>query len=60
MSNNKKILGATKKSEREKAKTLLLELAGKAIATLSKAETERLLTALCLLFGVADVNGIIK
>ena len=60
MSDDKKKLGATKKSEREKAKTLLLELAGKTIATLSKSETDKLLTALCLMLGIATVEGKIK
>jgi hypothetical protein len=60
MSNDKKILGAQKKAEREKAANLLAELKDKTISTMSKAEIDKLITALCLRLGIADVTGKIK
>jgi hypothetical protein len=54
------ITSKSKKDEKDKAKLSLASLAGKDISKLSKAETDKLITIICQLLGIVDINGMIK
>ena len=57
---SKQQLGADKKKEREKAAALLASLRGLEISKLTNKQQIELLTALCLVLGLADANGMVK